>query len=62
MAIDYNCPICGKIIPRGDLRLIRAHTDKHIIDVIRKKHPDWAQGDGMCMKCYRYYKGQLKGE
>ena len=51
----YVCPLCQKKINR-DLLLFNAHTEQHILDVIKKDHPDWAAQDGTCKKCADYYK------
>ena len=56
--MDYICPVCNKAIPR-DLSVVIPHTDVHIIEAIRKKHPEWAESDGMCKKCYEYFKKEL---
>lgn len=58
--MDYICPECGKRMPR-ELQVIIPHTEGHIVDAIKKKHPDWAGPDGVCKKCYAYYKNQLRG-
>ena len=55
---DFVCPICRKRISR-DLAVVIPHTEELIIDVIKKKHPDWVDKDGICKKCYEYYKSQL---
>lgn len=59
--MEYNCPTCGKVIPR-DLKVIISHTEDHIIDVIKKKRPEWVEKDGLCRRCYDYYKKQLRQE
>ena len=56
--MDFVCPICGKTISR-DLLVVISHAEGHIIDVIKKEHPDWVELDGICKKCYEYYKNQL---
>ena len=58
MLKDFVCPTCGKKLPR-DIAVIIPHTDGHIIDVIKKEHPPWVEKDGICNKCYTYYKQQL---
>ncbi len=50
--------MCGEKMAR-ELRYIIPHTEKHIIDEIKKKHPKWIEKDGACHKCYDYYKDQL---
>ncbi|MBN2120819.1 MAG: hypothetical protein JW734_07180 [Candidatus Omnitrophica bacterium] len=57
--MDFTCPLCGKHIPK-ELLVIMAHTEAHIIEEIKKKHPEWAKEDALCKKCYEYYKQQLR--
>jgi hypothetical protein len=47
-------------MPR-DLLIVIPHTEQHIVDEIKKKHPGWAEGNGVCKKCYEYFKTQMKG-
>jgi len=58
MTGNFICPTCGKVMKR-DLAIIVPHTESHIIDVIKKKHPEWIDADGICKRCYDYYKKQL---
>ena len=58
--MDYICPVCAKAVSE-DLRAYIDHTESHIIDVIRKKHPEWIEKDGLCHKCLDYYKKEMKG-
>jgi hypothetical protein len=58
--MDYKCSLCGNVV-EDDLKVFVEHTESHIVDVIKEKHPDWIQDDGMCSKCLEYYKKQLKG-
>jgi hypothetical protein len=51
---NYVCPVCKKKIER-DLTVFLQHTDHHIIDVILKEHPKWAQRDGICQECFEFY-------
>jgi len=55
MAQEFKCPTCGKIISR-ELLTIVSHTEEDIIEAIKRDHPNWVQGDGICEKCYEYYK------
>ena len=57
--MDFVCPTCGKKMPR-DLAVVFPHTEEHIVDMIKKKHPEWADKDGICKKCHEYYKSQLR--
>jgi hypothetical protein len=59
--VDFVCPTCGESIPR-ELMVIIPHTEKHIIEEIKKEKPDWVEADGICKKCYNYYKSQLHPE
>lgn len=56
--MDFICGTCGEALPR-DLRVIMSHTEQHIMDEIQKKHPKWVEDDGVCKKCYDYYKKQM---
>ena len=60
MAI-YTCPTCGEKMER-DLSLFMDHTDKHIVDEVKKLHPAWITDDGFCAKCLDYYKRARLGE
>ncbi len=59
--MEYQCDICGEKIP-GELLTFIQHSEKHIVDVIKNKHPHWAEKNGTCPKCLEYYKKELKGE
>jgi len=39
--------------------LIIRHTEKHIIDAIKKSHPEWKDTEELDRKCYEYYRSQL---
>ncbi|MFC1514366.1 hypothetical protein ACFL5X_00495 [Candidatus Omnitrophota bacterium] len=56
--MDYSCPVCGELIPQ-ELSKIVAHGEGHVVDEVKKKHPDWVRSDGLCNKCYVYYKEQI---
>ena len=51
--MDFVCPTCGENIPR-ELEQIIPHTEVHIVNAIKKSHPDWAELDGLCAKCYAF--------
>ena len=57
--MEFKCPVCEIVVPY-DLQIIIPHAEEHIIDEIKKKHPDWVQNDGICKKCYEYYKSQMR--
>lgn len=50
----YKCPLCKTEMER-DVALFLDHTNQHIIEKIKEKHPDWAASDGTCQKCRDYY-------
>jgi len=56
--VKFLCPVCGKLF-RRDLMLIIRHTEKHIIDAIKKSHPEWKDTEELDRKCYEYYRSQL---
>jgi len=59
--MDYKCPLCNESI-KDDLLVYIDHTQEHIVDEIKAKHPDWVEKEGVCPKCVEYFKAQLKGE
>ena len=57
----YTCPTCGNKMER-DLLLFIRHTDAHVVEELKKRHPNWITNDGYCPKCLEHYKASLKGE
>lgn len=57
--MSYKCAVCGTEV--DDLTKFTQHTETHIVDVIKKKHPDWVEKNGLCRKCLDYYRKQIKG-
>jgi hypothetical protein len=55
----YTCPSCGEIMER-DLSLFMDHTDRHIVDEVKKQHPAWITQDGYCPKCLDYFKRAMR--
>ena len=58
--MEYQCGLCGAKIS-ADMLVYREHTNKHIVELIKVDHPDWADKDGVCKKCVEYYESELKG-
>ena len=58
--MEYLCSLCGAKVS-ADMLVYREHTNKHIVDLIKTDHPDWAEKDGVCTKCVEYYQSELKG-
>lgn len=56
---EYTCPVCGKKMAR-DLIPFLDHTNQHIIEKIKEKHPDWVSSDGVCDKCHEHLTKSLK--
>lgn len=57
----YTCSACGEKV-KGDVLVYINHTEQHIIDEIKAKHPEWVEEDGICQRCVDYFKGQIKGD
>ena len=57
--MEYTCPTCGAVFPRELLKII-SHTEEHIVEEVKKRHPEWADKDGICKRCYEHYKDQLR--
>ena len=58
MPIDFICPTCKIKMPR-ELQIIVPHTEEHIVEAIKETHPNWVAAEGICKKCYEYYKSQM---
>ena len=58
--MEYTCSLCQAKVS-GDVVTFTDHTEQHIVDLIKHDHPDWAGSDGVCRKCYEYYKQELAG-
>ena len=56
----YACPICQEEIS-GDIIAYTQHGDKHIVDLLKYDHPEWVEKNGLCQKCYAYYKAEIDG-
>lgn len=57
----YTCPTCGEKMER-DLSLFIDHTEKHIVDELKKQNPAWITQEGFCPKCLDYYQKARRGE
>ena len=56
----YVCGVCGHKVD-GGVVAFKEHTEKHIVELIKHDHPDWAEKSGLCPKCYEYYRGEITG-
>ena len=59
--MEYACSFCGDKV-EGDVVTLKEHTDAHVIDLIKEKHPEWVETNNVCPKCVEYYRSQIKGE
>lgn len=59
--MNYVCPVCNKELS-DDAVVFLAHGQEHIIDEIKKAHPEWIKDKGVCQKCYEYYKASIRGK
>lgn len=48
------CPLCQDVV---DKLLYRFHIDNErtVLEKIKRDHPDWLVGDGICSRCLDYY-------
>ena len=58
--MQYQCSVCQKAI-EGDMAVYMDHTQNHIMDLVKRDHPQWVQSDGLCKPCYEYYKAEIEG-
>ena len=58
--VYYTCGVCNQRVER-DVLVYTAHTEVHIVDEIKKKHPNWTEKDGLCAKCLEYYRNAKGG-
>ena len=57
----YTCSVCGEKI-EGDAIDFIDHTEAHIVDCLKKDHPEWVKGDDLCPDCLNFLKKQIKGD
>ncbi len=56
---QYQCPLCQEKMDR-DVVVFGEHIEGHIIDEVKKQHPDWVALNGACPKCVEYFKKARK--
>lgn len=59
--MQYTCSFCKEKV-EGDVVALKEHTDEHVIDLIKQKHPEWVETDDVCPKCVEYYRRQIRGK
>ncbi|MCK9554950.1 hypothetical protein M0R36_03925 [bacterium] len=52
---EIKCPICNKRIS-SDVLTVKLHTEEHIVEEVKKNHPEWIEKDGVCPICLEHYK------
>jgi len=57
---EFKCPLCGEIVPVGEVRKHAAEDDVRfrdgmVIARIKQDHPEWVESDGACPKCVEFY-------
>ncbi len=57
--MNFVCPVCGRAMPY-DISSIKPHTEEHIMEVIKRDHPEWVGAQGVCPKCVEYYRARLR--
>ena len=55
----YTCPTCGEVMQR-DLTIFTEHTDRHIVDELKKHRPAWITEEGYCPKCLDFFKRSIQ--
>jgi hypothetical protein len=58
--MEYVCSVCQQRI-QGEPILLKEHTDKHIIDLLKHDHPEWVEDNGLCPRCAEYYRSEIAG-
>ena len=59
--MKYTCPLCHKTCDKG-LKEYVDHVESEIVEIIKGDHPEWIEKNGVCPKCYEYFKDQLREE
>jgi hypothetical protein len=52
---EHECSLCGTTVPEESFYAHR-RMEKAIIDLIKKKNPQWVETDGSCARCFEYYR------
>jgi hypothetical protein len=64
---EFKCPICGEIVPFGEMRAHAATDNRRfqdglVIARIKQDHPEWVETDGACPKCLKFYRERVAME
>ncbi len=52
---ESKCSLCNSMVPEESFYMHRK-MEKAIINLIKKKNPNWVETDGSCARCYEYYR------
>ncbi len=55
----YKCQICGRMVHQVHA-LEHAKAEEYLLNLIKKDHPQWKQGDSTCSECAEYYRKLIK--
>ena len=51
----YVCQICAREIDES-VALMHVKAEEYILDLIKRDHPEWNNGQGTCHECVDYYR------
>lgn len=53
------CSLCHHSIATSELRAHREHETREMVEytinMIKSRHPEWAENDPSCQRCWNYY-------
>ena len=55
---QYQCPLCGSHM-RRDASVFLCHARGHILEALRKEHPEWGSPQDALDASQRYYESQF---
>lgn len=51
----YVCQICAREIDES-VALMHVKAEEYILDLIKRDHPEWKNGQSACHECLDYYR------
>ena len=57
--MEYICSVCHQSVSR-DMMIFKEHTENHIVELVKYDHPDWVEENGICQKCWAYYRDEIE--
>lgn len=59
IATKTTCTLCQHDIATSELRAHRERETREIVEytisLIKSRHPEWAENDPTCQRCWNYY-------